>query len=265
MPTKIEWSEDTLNFVTGCSHAGSMGCDFCYSLSLSKRLQAMGLEKYKHGFDKVVCHDDPKLFSQPSRWKKPRQIFVNSMSDTFHPDVPFEYIDKMYKAMFEAPQHLYQILTKRAGRMLEYLQGAPFDVPSNIWHGVTAENQEAADERLPLLLECPCGSSRFVSCEPLIGPVNLGFGGVMLGCWQWVDLDGLPWILVGGESGPKARKMDLDWAHNIVKQCKDAGVNCFVKQLGTVWARENGECGKGNNMDTWPKWARVRDVPWGIR
>ena len=257
--TGIHWTNATINFVTGCSHAGSSGCDNCYAKLMTKRLQAIGQEKYRHGFDKVVCHDDPKLLSQFARWKRPRKIFVNSMSDTFHDDVPFEFIDKMYKSMLDAPQHLYQILTKRPENMLRYLSSVPFAVPPNIWHGVTVEDQRSADRRIPILLECP-SPMRFLSCEPLLSGVYIGLGGVGQGGWHWTDSDSLPLVIVGGESGPNARPMHTEWVERIVKQCKDSGAKCFVKQMGTVWAKENNsQSRKGDIMEEWPVGIRIRE------
>lgn len=248
MVTKIHWTEETLNFVTGCTPI-SDGCSRCFARTMTRRLQAMGQKKYQAGFNRVVCHSEEELFTQPKRWKKPKSIFINSMSDTFHRDVPFEFIDKIYKAMFEAPQHIYQLLTKRPEQMLEYLKGAPFDIPPNIWHGVTVEHP-AELWRIDWLKNCRC-AGKFVSFEPLLDLI------------AGDDLLGVDWVIVGGESGPGARIMSPVWAESVVYDARRHGCKVFVKQFGTVWAKENdSKTRKGDDPSEWPEWARRRELPW---
>lgn len=188
-----------------------------------------------------------------------------SMGDLFHEEVPEEALVQVYEEMESNPRHIFQVLTKRPARMRDFLkgrQGYPQDYP-HIYHGVTVENQEAGLERVPILLECP-SEVRFLSCEPLVGPVDIGFGGVMPGRWQWLDNQSLHWVIVGGESGSKARPMDPAWALDIVEACQTHGVPVFVKQFGAVWAKENCHTRKGNDPRSWPEWARVQEVPWEV-
>jgi protein gp37 len=288
--SSIEWTSATWTPVKGCSRA-SAGCDNCYAVTMTHRLEAMGQKKYagltvlnKRGqrhFNGVVRCDYEAL-TAPLRWKKPTKIFVSSMSDMFHKDVPFEFIDRVFAVMALCPQHTFQMLTKRPERMAEYLASkrqtralvgsSILDVPGrwgghhhpiemrgwplpNVWLGTSVEDQAAADDRIPHLLRCPAAVS-FLSLEPLIGPVDLSRliycqacngnghvgGGIDFetGCGAPGDYcpqncQGrafIDWIIVGGESGPRARPVNLEWIRSIVQQCKAAGVSCFVKQLG---------------------------------
>lgn len=231
--TKIEWTDSTWNPVTGCTRV-SEGCRNCY---MARTVPRQGLDPWK-----VVLHHD--RLDQPLKWKKPRRIFVNSLSDLFHDDVPFEFIHEVYATMRQSPQHTYQILTKRPKRMMECvsriksfeLMGWAKGFYSHVWLGVSIENQETADERIPLLLQTPA-AKRFVSAEPLLGPIDLTripveCGGVcaLRGARPaWHPLD---WVIAGGESGPGARPMHPDWARSIREQCQAAGVPFFFKQWG---------------------------------
>ena len=261
--TAIEWASDVWNPVVGCS-IESAGCKNCYAMKMAHRLQAMGQEKYQGTTEKVngkavwtgkVNEADKNTLTAPLRWKKPRRIFVNSMGDLFHEDVPFKLIDKVFTVMARCRQHTFLVLTKRAGRMQEYVsdvmahqeiihrRAAPIDGAidpryvwplSNVWLGVSVETQKYADERIPCLLETPA-AVRFVSAEPLLGPVDFERGGFSLiqkvtspAGKVWPGLD---WLIVGGESGPGARPMHPDWARSIRDQCQAAGVPFFVKQM----------------------------------
>lgn len=305
--SSIEWTQQTWNPVTGCTRV-SPGCDHCYAVTMTRRLAAMGQEKYaglmndgkKHFNGVVRTHAD--VLDVPLRRKRPTTWFVNSMSDLFHKDVPFEFVSKVFAVMAATPQHTYQILTKRPERMAaffnevarkspsfghdiprkvalmtdsellaeedERFEGAAYNILMNwplpnVWLGTSVENQEAADERIPHLLRCP-SAVRFLSCEPLLGPVDL-----TRVRWAKIDIEpgdyrrlgvpapsemwslnnvldarpadewnpekpGIDWVIVGGESGPGARPFDLAWARSIAEQCRAAGVPVFVKQLGAV-------------------------------
>lgn len=244
--TKIEWAEATWNPVTGCTKI-SAGCKGCYAERMTRRFwKNWGCSPPPNHFE-VRLH--PDRLDQPLRWKKPRMIFVCSMSDLFHEDVPDDFILKVYNVAQDAPQHTYQWLTKRPERALEFhrkrLRG---DWVSNIWLGVTAENQETADERIPLLLEIPA-AVRFVSVEPMLEPVNLaGPLGVKYLCYpgdpplaMWPVPSPLNWAIVGGESGPGARPMNPSWARSIRDQCKKAYIPYFFKQWGEFRPAEPGE------------------------
>lgn len=236
--TKIQWTESTWNPVSGCSKV-SPGCKSCYAERLAKRLPAS--HAAGKPFSEVVCH--PDRLAIPLHWRKPRRIFVCSMGDLFHPDVPFEFIARIWSVMHDCPQHTFQILTKRPARMAEWLfrvstcEGMPLP---NVWLGVTAEDQQRADERIPLLLKCPA-AVRFVSVEPMLGPVRLGLEpGPAVGlpegkAWRPANPGSLDWIICGGESGPGARPMHPDWVRSIRDMCKSAGVPFFFKQWGE-WA-----------------------------
>lgn len=306
--TSIEWSDAVWNPVSGCTRA-SAGCDNCYAVKMTHRLSLMGqAEKYggltvlngkgeRHFNGVVRTHED--ALTIPLKWRKPRKVFVNSMSDLFHRDVPFEFIDKVFAVMALTPHHTYQVLTKRPERMAEYFapherprpmvtmpQGKRAPAPShlssrftreemvvlaageflpddaprgvmasmkwplpNVWLGTSVENQAAADERIPHLLKCPA-AVRFLSCEPLLGPVDLAAvrtdqgHGSQVDCLGNVYYDGrlqndafdimlkVDWVIVGGESGSNARDYRMEWDLAIERQCRAAGVAYYRKQLG---------------------------------
>lgn len=240
--SKIEWTDATWNPVTGCSHV-SEGCRFCYAERLAKRLHAMGRPGYtdlpwthQNAERNIFLH--PKLLDKPLHWKRPRLVFVNSMSDLFHEQVPFEFIARVFGVMKDAKQHTFQVLTKRPERMKEFMlwlrHGFDYQVsyPSpNVWLGVSVEDQRAADERIPLLIETPA-AVRFLSCEPLLGPVDLSAGYLSDHEWEHGTPGGVKWVIVGGESGPDARPMHPAWARAIRNQCDEAGVPFFMKQWG---------------------------------
>jgi len=244
--TKIEWTDETWNPVTGCTKV-SPGCAHCYAERIAHRF---GAKPYLPGKAEIVLH--PERLEMPLRWKKPRMIFVNSMSDLFHEDVPDEFLADVLNIMSVAEWHVFQVLTKRPERMQRVLSilaanstalGVPFWPRPNIWLGASVENQRMADARIPLLLETPA-VVRFVSCEPLLGPIDLSTD------LLWGRDDGIDWVIVGAESGPKARPMDEDWVRSIRDQCIEAGVPLFYKQRiergrkvsmpaldGQVWAQ----------------------------
>ena len=278
--TKIEWTEATWNPVTGCTKV-SQGCKNCYAERDFARLRHLPAYKWR-AFTDVACHTE--RLTQPLRWKRPRKIFVNSMSDLFHDDVPDEFIDQVFAIMAICGHHTFQVLTKRPERMREYLKDLHsgrqrvmsirqstadflalaidkrsaiiFPLP-NVWLGVSVEDQQTADERIPLLLQTPA-AVRWVSAEPLLGPMDLckwvynrdaaisrAMNGPMA-CNRDQAEDAIPrpidWVVVGGESGPKARPMHPDWARSIRDQCKAAGVPFLFQQWGE-WA-PNCLCGR---------------------
>ena len=267
--TGIEWTDATWNPTTGCDRI-SPGCDNCYALDMAARLKAMGNPRYQRdgepprsgpGFGLTIHHD---LMELPKRWRKPRRVFVNSMSDLFHESVPLGAIEQVFETMALTPQHSYQVLTKRARRMQTVLGRGWPDGPCsgfvadhrtdpfpNVWLGVSVENQDWANARIPWLLKTPA-AVRFLSVEPMLGPVDLS---------EWLDegdwwcevcdsyvsatIDGqcascgfddvvwhpvIDWVIVGGESGPKRRPFDPDWARTIRDQCEQAGCAFFYKQ-----------------------------------
>lgn len=233
----IEWTELTWNPSTGCTRI-SDGCRHCYAEILSKRLQAMGLAKYENGF-KVTIH--PETLSLPYEWKKGKMIFVNSMSDLFHHDIPFSFIESVFKVMNENPQHIFQVLTKRSDRLLE-VSGSLNWTP-NIWMGVSVENEKVMN-RIEHLRQVPA-IIRFLSAEPLIGPLpNL-------------DLTGISWVIAGGESGPGARQMEESWAIDIRNACQEQKVSFFFKQWGGVRKKRNGRILEGRTWDQFPVLAGV--------
>jgi protein gp37 len=315
----IEWTDATWNPVTGCTKV-SPGCAHCYAEMFAKR----GLGRFAKAplssreFTDVRCHED--AIEQPLHWRKPRRIFVNSMSDLFHEDVPDEFIDRVFAAMALASQHTFQILTKRAERMRLWMnrhkQRHPNQVnvvlpdpvrpaPAivvverarkwplpNVWLGVSVENQHFADERIPLLLRTPA-AVRFISAEPLLGPINLrGWGnpGWVCGrCHEFQSNDHeacrkcgaenpfndsigrLNWVIVGGESGHGARPFDLAWARSMIDQCQAAHVPVFVKQIGSKayasvspdwsWNPNSVRDKKGGDPSEWPDDLNVREFP----
>ena len=211
--TKIEWTDKTWNPITGCTKF-SAGCQNCYAEVMARRLQAMGQEKYKKGFT-LTLHEDS--LQEPMLWKKPHTIFVCSMSDLFHKDVSFDFIDKVMNVIKQTPHHRYQILTKRAERMKEYFSNR--ENPKNVWLGVTVENK-VSKSRIDVLrtLNAPI---RFLSCEPLLEDLGV------------IDLGNIDWVIVGGESGRCARPMLEEWVLSIKKQCEKQETAFFFKQWGT--------------------------------
>ncbi|MER6605935.1 phage Gp37/Gp68 family protein [Streptomyces sp. NPDC000927] len=315
--TTIEWTQgddgaagQTWNPTTGCDRT-TPGCDRCYALTMAKRLKSMGVAKYQSdgnpktsgpGFG-VAMHED--TLTEPFRWKKPRRVFVNSMSDLFHADVTDEFIAKVFAVMAATPQHTYQILTKRHGRMRSLIGGEIdggqrlleaadeetarilYDAPSwplsNVWLGVSIEDQKRADLRIPALLET-AAAVRFLSCEPLLGPVRLvsedhsgherdwDGDSVCLDCstseervpWRTADQipPGIDWVICGGESGPGARPLEIQWITDLIDDARTIAAAPFVKQLGSVWARENkASDSKGGKPEDWPDNLRVREYP----
>lgn len=343
--SKIQWTDVTWNPTTGCTRV-STGCDECYAVGMTRRLAGMGKKKYqglvgkgKGHFNGVVkCHED--ALKIPLRWRKPRMVFVNSMSDLFHKDVPLEFIVKVRAMMALTPRHTYQVLTKRPERMaeidsledmpamiyqqvsrwLDHEDGNPlgsgtlwdsahkmaewrgqggrwvYPLP-NEWKGTSVEDQPSADLRVSWILRCPA-AVRFLSCEPLLGPVALDdeiglidqdaedryalvSGGDVAIHRQTAPFTQIDWVIVGGESGPGARPCDIGWIRSIRDQCKAAGVPCFVKQLGahplhtvvyppipgarrnprTVLERLKLKDSKGGDPSEWPDDLRVREWP----
>jgi len=256
--SKIEWTEKTWNPITGCTKC-SPGCLNCYAERMTKRHQHNPkMPKYQAGFDKVVCHE-PEL-SRPYSWRKPRMVFVNSMSDTFHPDVDRFFQHNLFDTMTKCPQHTFQVLTKRPKDMLHFADNRWAFIrkewPDNVWSGLTVCNQAEADEKIPYLLQVPA-KVRFLSVEPMRGPVDISpyfpeydyrpthkfyqafekMQGIKSDGKPILIKHGIDWVIVGGESGPGARPMHPDWVRSIRDQCVDAGVPFFFKQVGEwAWA-----------------------------
>lgn len=216
--TKIEWTEKVWNPSIGCDKV-SAGCKFCYAEVFAKRLKAMGIKDYEEGFTFKIL---PLRLDEPLKIKKPTKFFVNSMSDLFHEKMPFEYLDKIFEVIRKTPQHTYQILTKRDKRMLKYFSNR--DVPANVWLGVSVENA-TFKKRIDALRQINA-CIRFISFEPLIGPVGK------------LNLDGIHWAIVGGESGRSARPMKIEWIEEIFNQCKENNIAFFFKQWGT-WGEDS--------------------------
>jgi protein gp37 len=212
--SRIEWTEATWNPVIGCTKI-SAGCKHCYAEVMARRLQAIGVAGYESGFKKVRLR--PEKIDEPMLRKKPTVYFVNSMSDLFHPRVPDDFIDQVFATMRKATWHTFQVLTKRPERMAEYLGRKR--VPKNIWLGTTVENKRHGVPRIEQLRKVNA-SVRFLSIEPLLEDLGEIF------------LEGISWVIVGGESGPGARPMRPDWARNVQKQCEKEGVSFFFKQWG---------------------------------
>lgn len=275
--SNISWTEWVWNPVVGCSHAGMKGCDNCYARVLhQQRFKAWFYHKwesaplqYRYPFTQIQCLND--RLTQPLHWKKPRKIFVDSMSDLFHPKVPFAFIDKVYSTMMTAEQHTYQILTKRPARALEYYESVDKDQgeccepnPTRYMRNVhllaSASSQAEVDKVVPTLLQIPA-AVRGLSLEPLLGPidamkywVNRPRKGVRPEDAMRVSLD---WVIVGCESGPNRRRCEIEWVRDIVRQCKEANVTCFVKQImrdGKVFKLTE------ENKYAWPNWA-VQEYP----
>lgn len=289
MSTGISWTDETWTVVTGCSKV-SAGCQHCYAERLAPRLAAMGKAGYtdkpwtaKNASENVTLH--PERLEQPLRWKKPRRIFVTSMGDLFHEQVPDEFIDRVFAVMALATRHTFQVLTKRPQRMAEYLNARDWQlrvdqqivirflkhsprerdskfvwrgpVLPNVWLGTSVEDQRAADERIPHLLRTPA-AVRFLSCEPLLGRVELpclngwdtAHAVKWLG-WPILGTDGIGWVIAGGESGPNYRPLDLDWVRSLRDQCLAAGVPFFYKQAS----------GPRNEMDPYLDGEMWRQMP----
>lgn len=225
--SKIEWTDASWNPITGCTKISS-GCKHCYAEVMTRRLCAMGVEKYKNGF-KVSLHQE--CLEEPLAWKKPKTIFVCSMSDLFHKDVPYDFIDKVLDVIKRTPQHRYQILTKRAERMEDYFSTR--EVPSNAWLGVTVDVQ-TSKHRIDALRGIRDVPIRFLSCEPLLEDLGT------------LDLEGIDWVIVGGESGHQARPMKEEWVMRIKTQVEDARKAFFFKQWGT-WGSDGVKRDKHKN------------------
>jgi len=230
--SKIEWTEMTWNPTTGCTKI-SPGCKNCYAETLSIRLQAVGLDKYRNGF-KVTLHPDELL--KPYSWKKSKIVFVNSMSDLFHKDIPLEFIQRVFKVMNDCRWHIFQVLTKREERLLEL--DSKLNWSSNIWMGVSIENQDYT-YRMDYLKQTGA-KVKFLSLEPLLGSISN------------MNLDMIDWVIVGGESGPKSRPVKRTWIEDIRKQCKAADVKFFFKQWGGFNKKENGRELNGRTYDEIP-------------
>lgn len=228
----IEWTEMTWNPTTGCDKI-SAGCKYCYAEVMTKRLMAMGIEKYKDGFA-IRTHED--ALPIPYTWRGSKIVFVNSMSDLFHPEVPLEFIQKVFNVMNDTPQHTYQVLTKRAERLLELHEYLNWT--SNIWMGVSVEDSRVI-HRIDHLRHTNA-KTKFLSCEPLIGPLKN------------INLENIDWAIVGGESGRKARPMQEWWVWDIMQQCREAGVAFFFKQWGGVNKKKTGRELAGRTYDEMP-------------
>ncbi len=229
----IEWTEATWNPVTGCTKV-SLGCTNCYAERLAKRLQAMGNPNYARGFE-VALHEH--MLNLPLTWRQPRIVFVNSMSDMFHERVPLDFIRRMFDVMRQASHHTFQALTKRSGRLAELAPKLAW--PANVWMGVTVEHADYVG-RIDHL-RATGARVKFLSLEPLLGPMPS------------LDLSGIDWVIVGGESGPRARPMDPEWARDLREQCRASGVPSFFKQWGGTNKKKAGRVLDGRTWDEMPE------------
>ena len=240
--SSIEWTEATWNPTTGCDRT-SPGCDNCYALTLAKRLKAMGVAKYQNDGDdrtsgpgfQLTVHAE--ALEQPLHWRQSRLIFVNSMSDLFHPEVPLGFIEDVLEVMRRTPQHTYQLLTKRSKRLAR--DGQDLNWPPNCWLGVSVEDARYVF-RVEHLRQVPA-AVRFLSCEPLLGPLGR------------LDFEGIDWVIAGGESGLRSRPMLLPWVTEIRDQCRDADVPFFFKQWGGRTPKANGRELDGQTWDAMPE------------
>lgn len=230
--SKIEWTEVTWNPVTGCNKV-SPGCKYCYAETMSKRLKEMGQPKYQNEF-KLTLH--PQELEKPYKWRKPRVVFVNSMSDLFHERVSVNFILQIFQVMNDNPQHTFQVLTKRAVRLSRL--SSKLNWTDNIWMGVSVESEDYLD-RVYLLRETPA-KIKFLSCEPLLGPLSD------------LILDGIDWVIVGGESGPKARPMQKEWVYEIKDKCSYYRVPFFFKQWGGKNKKKSGRLLDGKEYNETP-------------
>ena len=235
--SSIEWTDSTWNPITGCTKI-SPGCKNCYAERMAKRLKAMGQPNYINGFS-LTLH--PDMLRRPLEWKKPSLIFVNSMSDLFHQDVPLEFIFKVFDTMKEANWHQFQVLTKRSERLMEI--SPKISWPDNVWMGVSIENQEYI-HRIDHLRKTEA-KIKFLSMEPLIGPVGE------------LNLNNIDWVIVGGESGPRSRPIEKDWVLEIKKQCINTNVPFFFKQWGGKNKKKTGRLLLGRTWDELPKNANL--------
>jgi protein gp37 len=235
--SSIEWTDATWNPVTGCTKI-SAGCDNCYAERFSERFRGVPGHPFESGFDLTIR---PSRLAQPLRWRQPRMIFVNSMSDLFHKDVPKEFIGKVFDTMEAAHWHSFQVLTKRSSVMRDFLRRRYREAcgPSHMWFGVSVEDGTVLS-RVRHLQQAPAGV-RFLSIEPLLGPIRT------------LDLAGIDWVIVGGESGPKARPMERAWVRGIRDQCKAAGVAFFFKQWGGLRPKSGGRKLDGREWSQFPK------------
>jgi protein gp37 len=279
--SSIEWTDKTWNPLAGCTPA-SEGCRNCYAAALAYRLERMGQAKYAGTARKARSDGravftgrinlDERALEEPRRWRTPARVFVNSMSDLFHEAVPDAFIGRVWSTMLSTPQHIYQVLTKRPARMADVVtrlvnegREKGLRAPDNIWLGTSVEDQAAANARIPHLLRTPA-AVRFLSCEPLLGPIDLGracpcgyycdedHGHIDHAFWSQVD-PGIHWLIVGGESGPRRRPFDPDWARSLRDQCQAGGVAFFMKQMG------GPANAKGGDLDSLPADLRIREMP----
>lgn len=228
----IEWTDSTWNPITGCTKI-STGCKNCYAERMAKRLFAMGNPRYKNKFD-VTLHND--LIEKPLEWKKPRMIFVNSMSDLFHKDVSIKFIKDVFEVMKKADHHIFQVLTKRSKRLVELAPHLPW--PNNVWIGVSVENQQTVS-RIDDLRMIP-SKIRFLSVEPLLGSINS------------MSLEGIHWVVVGGESGPNSRPLKKEWVRTIRDNCTINGTSFFFKQWGGTNKKKTGRELDGKHWNEMP-------------
>ena len=212
--TKIEWAEETWNPTTGCTKV-SVGCKYCYAETMAKRLQAMGIKGYENGFEFTLM---PERLEQPLKKRKPTKFFVNSMSDLFHEQMPDDFLNKIFKVIEQTPHHVYQILTKREDKMAKYFSNKMLQ--ANVWLGVTVEDKKSGFPRIDKLRNIRA-AIKFLSIEPLLEDLGT------------INLKGIDWVIVGGESGPNARPMKEEWVLNIQDQCEKYNIPFFFKQWGT--------------------------------
>jgi protein gp37 len=238
--SSIEWTEATWNPTTGCTKV-SAGCQNCYAEVMARRLRAMGQPKYANGFE-LTLH--PETLGQPLAWRKPQHIFVNSMSDLFHPEVSYEFICRVFDVMRLASWHRFQVLTKRSNRLLEMSPRLPW--AENIWMGVSVEDRDQV-HRIDHLRQTGA-SIKFLSLEPLLGLLSN------------LNLDGIDWVIVGGESGPRARPMEAEWVREIRDQCLAAGVPFFFKQWGGRNKKQAGRLLDGRTWDEMPTATKLTEV-----
>ncbi|NLK86654.1 MAG: phage Gp37/Gp68 family protein [Clostridiaceae bacterium] len=238
--SKIEWTQTTWNPITGCTPI-SAGCEHCYAATLAKRLKAMGNPRYKNGFQVTIHHD---LFKTPFKWSKPRMIFVNSMSDLFHENIPDKDILSLFQTMNQTPWHTYQILTKRPDRLLELTNQINWS--ANIWMGVTVENNEFVSRCEDLK---KCGAQvKFVSAEPLLTSLSD------------IKLNGINWLIVGGESGPKSRPIAEEWVLDLQEKAKKSSTAFFFKQWGGVNKKKTGSLLQGAEYKAYPQISKYAEL-----